>query len=204
VALEEMTWWDIFPYETDALRLKPMHPLLDAVRRRARLSRRGSGDVLVRDPTDLRTDLLVRRPLAARGHRQRALPSVGRTHLARWDDEGAHLHLWFIGRPARVGQPRGSPLVDWGENLPRVPREVADANAYAVAASLVAAYGGHGVRAAMGPVGMNQRTKALASRYARRPRKHPAYPARSNRAPVARRLIRYAASSLASSSPSAG
>ena len=53
-----------------------------------------------------------------------------------------HLHLWFLGRPARVGQFRGSPLIDWEENLPRVPQDVADANAYAVAARVTAAYGG--------------------------------------------------------------
>jgi hypothetical protein len=37
---------------------------------------------------------------------------------------------------------RGSPLLDWEENLPKVPPAVADANAWFVAARLAAAYGG--------------------------------------------------------------
>lgn len=42
----------------------------------------------------------------------------------------------------RVGQFRGSPLLDWEENLPKVPDEVAAENARFVAERLVAAYGG--------------------------------------------------------------
>ena len=71
-----------------------------------------------------------------------ALPSVGRAHVGRYGDGGAHLHVFFFGRPARVGQFRGSPLLDWEENLPKVPPAVADANAWFVAARLAAAYGG--------------------------------------------------------------
>src|SRR5690606_12553299 len=33
-----------------------------------------------------------------------ALPSVGRVQLAKWGDGGAHLHLVFMGRPARILQ----------------------------------------------------------------------------------------------------
>jgi hypothetical protein len=68
--------------------------------------------------------------------------SVGRAHVGRYGDGGAHLHVFFFGRPARVGQFRGSPLLDWEENLPKVPPAVADANAWFVAARLAAAYGG--------------------------------------------------------------
>ena len=73
-----------------------------------------------------------------------ALPSVGRVQLAKYGDGGAHLHLFFFGRPARMLQLRGSPLLDWEENLPRVPPEVHRANAEAVARHLVAAVGGTG------------------------------------------------------------
>ncbi|MGW8564981.1 hypothetical protein [Isoptericola sp. NPDC055881] len=71
-----------------------------------------------------------------------ALPSVGRVQLAKWGDGGAHLHLAFLGRPARVLQFRGSPLLDWAENLPDVPEDVLRANAAFVAAQVVAAVGG--------------------------------------------------------------
>lgn len=70
------------------------------------------------------------------------LPSVGRAQVARYGDGGAHLHLWLFGRPARMLQLRGSPLLDWEENLPRVPLEVLQANARPIGTALVASYGG--------------------------------------------------------------
>jgi hypothetical protein len=73
-----------------------------------------------------------------------ALPSVGRVHMAKYGDGGAHLHLFFFGRPARMLQLRGSPLLDWEENLPTVPLEVHRANAEAVADRLLATVGGTG------------------------------------------------------------
>src|SRR3954454_3985285 len=73
-----------------------------------------------------------------------ALPSVGRVQLAKYGDGGAHLHLFFFGRPARMLQLRGSPLLDWEENLPPVPLEVHRANAEAVAEHLLATVGGTG------------------------------------------------------------
>lgn len=77
-----------------------------------------------------------------------SLPSVGRAQLAKYGDGGAHLHLLLMGRPARMPQLRGSPLLDWEENLPRVPAAVLRANARPIADALVA---GHGGRA--GPAG---------------------------------------------------
>jgi hypothetical protein len=71
-----------------------------------------------------------------------ALPSVGRAQLAKYGDGGAHLHLLLMGRPARMLQLRGSPLLDWEENLPRVPADVVRANAGPMADALVAAHGG--------------------------------------------------------------
>ena len=69
------------------------------------------------------------------------VPSGGRAALARYGDGGAHLHLFFFGRPARMLQLRGSPLLDWEENLPRVP-EVLQANAEDIAERLVVHVGG--------------------------------------------------------------
>lgn len=96
------------------------------------------------DLTDL-PDALAQelgRLLVAVGAAVEALPSVGRVHVAKYGDGGAHLHIFFLGRPARAGQFRGSPLLDWEENLPRVPAQVAADNARFVADRLVAAVGG--------------------------------------------------------------
>ncbi|MGL5819727.1 MAG: hypothetical protein ACRCYR_19360 [Phycicoccus sp.] len=70
-----------------------------------------------------------------------ALPSVARCHVLRIGDGGAHAHLWFIARPARMPQLRGSFMVDWDDLLPPVPVEVRDANAAFVAARLGARWG---------------------------------------------------------------
>ena len=70
------------------------------------------------------------------------VPSVGRVQLAKYGDGGAHLHLFFLGRPARMLQFRGSPLIDWEENLPRVPLDVLQANARVVAERMVVHLGG--------------------------------------------------------------
>lgn len=180
VAVEEMPGWDIFPYEIDSLRLKPLQPLLDAEPDRRgedpatcpcasadadaddnppiwsneRWMLRGlpSGLPIMailqprahHDLTDLPDDLAgeLGRLVVAIGAAVEALPSVGRVHVAKYGDGGAHLHVFFFGRPARVGQFRGSPLLDWEENLPKVPAPVAAANARFVADRLVAAVGG--------------------------------------------------------------
>jgi hypothetical protein len=70
-----------------------------------------------------------------------ALPGVGRVHVNKWGDGGAHLHLWFIARPAGVLQLRGSCLPDWLDVLPPMPAAAWQAVASYVAASL-AEYGG--------------------------------------------------------------
>ncbi|SEC08955.1 hypothetical protein SAMN04489844_1656 [Nocardioides exalbidus] len=72
------------------------------------------------------------------------LPSVGRCHMGRYGDGGAHAHPFFFGRPARMSQLRGSPLLDWEENLPEVPQDVRRANAGFVGRRLVARLGGTG------------------------------------------------------------
>jgi hypothetical protein len=73
-----------------------------------------------------------------------SLPSVGRCHVGRYGDGGAHLHPFFFGRPARMSQLRGSPLLDWEENLPAVPEDVRRANAAHVANHLLEKFGGDG------------------------------------------------------------
>jgi diadenosine tetraphosphate (Ap4A) HIT family hydrolase len=66
----------------------------------------------------------------------RALGDVGRVHVNKWGDGGAHLHITFLARPAGLLQLRGSCLADWLDVLPPVPQEILDADLAAVAAAL--------------------------------------------------------------------
>lgn len=183
VAVEEMPGWDIYPYEIDSLRIKPLQPLGDA-----EPPRRGESaeDCWCTDPDaqlpvagiawrNERWRLVVARetrvpaylileplthcdlatvPAELAGEMGRLvvevaaaledLPSVARAQLLRFGDGGAHLHLMFLGRPRRVLQLRGSPLLDWEENLPLVPADVHRANAAYVGRRLLDAVGGVG------------------------------------------------------------
>jgi hypothetical protein len=75
-----------------------------------------------------------------------ALPSVGRCHVLRIGDGGAHAHWWFMARPARMPQLRGSFMVDWDDVLPPIPEEVRDANAAFVVDRLIERFGGRSAR----------------------------------------------------------
>ncbi|MBI4940539.1 MAG: hypothetical protein HY830_07330 [Actinobacteria bacterium] len=65
-----------------------------------------------------------------------ALDGVGRAHVNRWGDGSAHLHTWFVARPARLPQVLGSYAVEWDEILPPGPRDVWLADLAAVARAL--------------------------------------------------------------------
>jgi hypothetical protein len=65
-----------------------------------------------------------------------AVPGVGRVHVNRWGDGGAHLHIWFFARPAGMLQLRGSCLPDWLDVLPPLPTERAEAVTQLVVARL--------------------------------------------------------------------
>lgn len=88
------------------------------------------GDLDDRHAADLGI-LMVRIERAIMG-----LGDVGRVHVNRWGDGGAHLHIQFLARPAGLLQLRGSCLPDWLDVLPPVPDAVLDADAAAVAAAL--------------------------------------------------------------------
>lgn len=66
----------------------------------------------------------------------RTLPHVGRVHVNTWGDGGAHLHVFFLARPAGFLQLRGSNLPLWEDLLPRVPADVLAADLRAVAVEL--------------------------------------------------------------------
>lgn len=182
VAIEAMPGWDIFPFELEGLRIKPLEPLADAepprvgedpakcpcqgppdAGREARVAWSNERWTLLtldmnlpialilqpqahHDLADLPDDLAAEmgRLMVAVAGAVEALPSVGRCHLGRYGDGGAHLHPFFFGRPTRMLQLRGSTLLDWEENLPPVPDDVRRANATFVAERLVARVGGTG------------------------------------------------------------
>jgi hypothetical protein len=185
VAVEEMPGWDVFPFELDSLRLKPLQPLADVEPARSGEEAAECRCLLPPDPAlddqiawsnerwaltiepGMKLPLaLILRPVAhcdlptvpdrlaeemgrlvvAISAGLEALPSVGRAQVAKYGDGGAHLHLFFFGRPARMLQFRGSPLLDWEENLPPVPLEVIRANAEFVAERVLARVGGLGPR----------------------------------------------------------
>jgi len=66
----------------------------------------------------------------------RGLGNVGRVHVCRWGDGGAHLHWWFMARPARLPQLIGSFAAVWDDILPPVPEEQWRADVEALAAAL--------------------------------------------------------------------
>jgi diadenosine tetraphosphate (Ap4A) HIT family hydrolase len=69
-----------------------------------------------------------------------ALDAIGRVHLNKFGDGGAHLHAFLLGRPAGVLQLRGSNLALWEEMFP----VIAPADADAVLAVAVDALAGLG------------------------------------------------------------
>ena len=65
-----------------------------------------------------------------------AVGGVGRVHIGRWGEGGAHLHIWFMARPARIEQLRSSFAEIWDDVLPPTPEDVWRANLEAVVSGL--------------------------------------------------------------------
>jgi diadenosine tetraphosphate (Ap4A) HIT family hydrolase len=77
-------------------------------------------------PADLPDDL-AREQGVMLGRVERAVLSIGqigRVHIGRWGEGLAHLHWWFIGRPADMPQLASSMAEIWDEVLPPTPDEV--------------------------------------------------------------------------------
>jgi hypothetical protein len=66
------------------------------------------------------------------------IDGVGRVHLNRWGDGGAHLHWWFLLRPAGLLQLRGSALPLWLDVLPPLPADIWRAELDRIATALSA------------------------------------------------------------------
>lgn len=65
-----------------------------------------------------------------------SLGDVGRVHLNRWGDGGAHFHVWFIPRPLGMLEARGMYLPIWEDVLPVVPDADLETAARKVAAAM--------------------------------------------------------------------
>jgi len=74
-----------------------------------------------------------------------SLPNIARAHVSRWGDGGAHLHVFFFARPEGFVQLQGTCFAIWDDLLPPTPRDVRDVDAFNVAQSLAASYGGEAV-----------------------------------------------------------
>jgi diadenosine tetraphosphate (Ap4A) HIT family hydrolase len=70
------------------------------------------------------------------------LGDVGRVHLNRWGDGGAHFHVWFLPRPLGMVEAMGPMLPLWEDVLPNVPDEELAAAARRVAAAMDEVSGG--------------------------------------------------------------
>jgi diadenosine tetraphosphate (Ap4A) HIT family hydrolase len=70
-----------------------------------------------------------------------AVGEIGRVHVGRWGDGSAHLHFWFIARPARMPQLRTSFAAIWDDILPPLPDDLWRGNLAAVARALAAGGG---------------------------------------------------------------
>jgi diadenosine tetraphosphate (Ap4A) HIT family hydrolase len=77
-------------------------------------------------PSDL-PDELAREQGVMLGRVERAVLSVGgigRVHIGRWGEGLAHLHWWFIARPAGFSQLASSMAEIWSDVLPPTPEAV--------------------------------------------------------------------------------
>ena len=67
-----------------------------------------------------------------------ATGDVGRVHLARWGEGGAHFHLWFLARPLGRLDMANHALPVWEDALPAHDQAEIDAVGEKIAAAMVA------------------------------------------------------------------
>ena len=65
-----------------------------------------------------------------------AVDGVGRVHVCRWGEGGAHMHWWFLARPSGFPQLASSFAAVWDDVLPPTPQAVWDANVAQVVRAL--------------------------------------------------------------------
>jgi len=85
-------------------------------------------------PEELAAELGV---LSSRVERAvRAVEGVGLVHVLRYGEGSAHLHIWFMARPARLEQLRSSFAAVWDDVLPPLPEDLWRANLELVVSAL--------------------------------------------------------------------
>jgi diadenosine tetraphosphate (Ap4A) HIT family hydrolase len=85
-------------------------------------------------PDELAADLGVL--ISRLDHAICSVDGVARVHVLRYGEGGAHLHWWFMGRPARMEQLRSSFAAVWDDVLPPTPDDVWQENIRLVVAAL--------------------------------------------------------------------
>jgi diadenosine tetraphosphate (Ap4A) HIT family hydrolase len=77
-------------------------------------------------------------PLVARVERAMlaSVPDIGRVHLYRWGDGGAHFHVWLLPRPLGMLEAMGPYLPLWEDVLPNASDDESRAAVEKVAAAL--------------------------------------------------------------------
>lgn len=65
-----------------------------------------------------------------------SLGEVGRVHLYRWGDGGAHFHVWFVPRPLGRLDMSGHHLMAWEDTLPPASADEIAAAGRRIAAAL--------------------------------------------------------------------
>jgi hypothetical protein len=68
----------------------------------------------------------------------RSVGEIGRVHVLRYGDGSAHLHWWFMARPARTPQLASSFAAIWDDVLPPTPEDIWHGNLDAVVGALEA------------------------------------------------------------------
>jgi diadenosine tetraphosphate (Ap4A) HIT family hydrolase len=71
-----------------------------------------------------------------------ALGGVGRVHVYRWGDGGAHFHVWFVPRPLGRLDMSGHHLMAWEATMPPATAEQIAEAGRRIAASLAGDTGG--------------------------------------------------------------
>jgi len=64
------------------------------------------------------------------------LPNIGRVHVSRWGDGGAHFHVWFFARTKGLMPVLGSPAAEWNDIIPAGAEDVWRADLHMVAVKL--------------------------------------------------------------------
>lgn len=64
------------------------------------------------------------------------LPHIGRVHVNRWGDGGAHFHVWFFARTERLTGVLGSTAAEWDDIIPPGPEHVWRDDLHTVATKL--------------------------------------------------------------------